>query len=591
MTTRRERHLDHIRPLLLLTTTLGLLCTVAVIVQMSFLSTIVSDVFLGHWQLAAVSPVLVSLLLAGLLRGTLNGAREGVAGWSAIRVKSRLRERLFAHLLRLGPAYAQGEHTGELVTAATEGIERLDAYISRYLPQTMLSVLAPVCIVLALVPVDLPSALLLLATGPIIVLLMVLVGTYAQGTIQRQWDGLSRMGAHFLDVVQGLPTVILFGREDAESQRVARIGERYRERTLKALRMAFLSGMVLEFLIAGAIGVVAVTLGVRLIDGSISFSRAFLVLLLAPEFYRPLRDLGAHRHAGMEGKAALARIAEILDTPPPVATAHAPSLTSSLDVPAPPHIGARPLAVEVCDVSYTYTGSPHRTLNGVTLRLEPGTETALVGRSGAGKSTLVNLLLRYLDMQDGSISVNGLPLRALPPTTWRNHVALVPQRPHLFAGSVRDNLRLGNPAATDGALAFAAEQAGAAEFIARLPRGYDTAIGERGARLSAGQAQRLAIARAFLKDAPLLILDEPTSCLDPDSEALIRAALRELARGRTVLVVAHRLATVRTATKIVVLEHGRVVEEGCHDELLHLGGAYARLVGLPLPSSILEVPA
>lgn len=581
MNKRAAQYLRPIHGSLLLVVALGLLGTATVVVQMTLLSHIVSQVFLSGARLAVVWPSLLLLLIVGLVRAALTGGRELLARRAGIRAKSALRARLFARLLRLGPMYSHDERTGELITTAVEGIDRLDAYISRYLPQIYLSVLVPLGIAAAIAPLDMTSAALLLVTAPIIPVLMVLVGKYAEQRIQRQWDGLTRMGAHFLDAVQGLPTLLLFGRDEAESARIARISERFRERTMQALRIAFLSGMVLEFMVACAIGVIAVTLGVRLLNGDIPFERAFLVLLLAPEFYRPLRDLGTHRHAGMEGQAALARIADILDTPPPVAASHAwrsPTVTRTTgDATARDPKGTLTLALH--DVRFTYDGSDHPALDGISLTLEAGTCTALVGRSGAGKSTLVSLLLRFLDPQGGTITANGLlRLDAVPVEDWRASVALVPQRPYLFAGSVRDNLRLARPAASDVEIVRAAALAGADTFIRSLPQGYETPIGERGARLSAGQAQRLAIARAFLKDAPLLILDEPTSHLDPESEALIRHALRDLMRGRTVLVVAHRLNTVKAADRIVVLERGRVVETGTPAALIGAGGAFARLI-------------
>jgi ATP-binding cassette subfamily C protein CydD len=490
--------------------------------------------------------------------------RETTAQQGAVRVKSDLRERLFAHVLRLGPAYARSERTGELTTTLTEGVERLDPYFARYLPQVLLSAVVPLLVVAYILPRDAASAVLLVVTAPVIPVMMVLVGSYAEEHTRRQWLALSRMGAHFLDALQGLPTLKAFGRVAAEEEKVERVSGEFRERTLKVLRYAFLSGLVLEFMTAAAIALVAVVLGVRLINGAISFQDAFLVLLLTPEFYRPLRELGIHRHAGMEGQAAAERIFEILDTPLPLDGTLQENLCGELEL-------------AFSGVRFTYPGRDLPALEGLTLTLPAGSSTAVVGRSGSGKSTLVGLLLRFLHPDAGVISANGVPIGDLPAVAWREHVALVPQRPHLFYGSVLENIRLAKPNATRSEVERAAALAGAAEFIRRMPHGYDTQIGERGQRLSGGEAQRLAIARAFLKDAALLVMDEPTSSLDPESERLVRDALDRLARGRTSLIVAHRLNTVSTADRIVVLHEGQVEETGTHAGLLERKGHYSLL--------------
>jgi ATP-binding cassette, subfamily C, bacterial CydD len=303
------------------------------------------------------------------------------------------------------------------------------------------------------------------------------------------------------------------------------------------------------------------------ISGNMPFEEAFLVLLLAPEFYRPLRELGVHRHAGMEGSAAADRIFEILSTP---VLARQGSGTHGPFTNEP--------TIAFSGVGYTYPGSDHTALSGLTLTLEAGKRTALVGRSGAGKSTLVNLLMRFVDPESGTIRANGVEITDMSVKTWRENVALVSQRPHLFYGSVLENISLARPEANREEVERAAELAGATEFIRRLPDGYTTEIGERGARLSGGEAQRIAIARAFLKDAPVLVMDEPTSSLDPESERLIQSALNRLSRGRTVLIIAHRLNTVYRADRIAVLEDGRLAETGTHRELIQRSGLYASLV-------------
>jgi ATP-binding cassette subfamily C protein CydD len=575
------RYITHVRGTLILTVIIGMLGTAVIIFQMALLSRVVNSVFLLHKGLAQVELLLLLLLGTIIVRAGLVWVREITAQRAAIHVKSELRQRLFAHLLQLGPAFSKGESTGELVATTSEGIERLDAYVSRYLPQLALGVLVPLLIVAFIFFNDWASAVILLVTAPVIPLLMMLVGSYAEKQVQRQWLALSRMSAYFLDAVQGLPTLKLFGSSEAARKRVALLSDGFRERTLKMLRVAFLSGMVLEFMTAAAIGLVAVTLGIRLLDGGISFESAFLILLLAPEFYRPLRELGVHRHAGMEGKAAAERIVKILETPVPVGADS--SLPSPIDRPGAERVSIpRPpdqLTVAFSGVTFAYPGSEHPALDDISLTLPAGTCTALVGRSGAGKSTLVNLLLRFMDVQSGHITVNDIPLAELPVEAWREYVALVPQRPYLFYGNVLANIRLAHPNASDDEVEQAAELAGAMEFIRKLPQGFSTEIGERGVRLSAGQAQRLAIARAFLKDAQLLILDEPTSSLDVKSELLIRQALERLTRNRTVLVIAHRYNTIANADRVAVLEHGKLVEAGESTAVLRGGSIYTHLVG------------
>jgi ATP-binding cassette, subfamily C, bacterial CydD len=466
-------------------------------------------------------------------------------------VKAVLRQRVYTHLLHLGPAYVRNERTGELAATLGEGIERLDAYLCRYLPQLLLSILIPLLTLLFVFPLDLLSALLLLLTAPIIPLLLFLVGSAAERQTRLQWVALSRMSAHFLDVVQGLPTLKLFGRGQMEQERVARISQAFREKTMDTLRLAFLSGAVLDFLVAMAIGLVAVMLGVRLLAHDITLRDALFVLLLAPEFYRPLRELGAARHAGLEGKASATRLVEILNQPLPV-----------LDTPVAVQSPIGGLEIVLHAVQYTYPDSAQATLYNIELTLPACTCTALVGRSGSGKSTLARLLLREMACCQGEITANGQPIAELPIELWRQCVALVPQRPYLFCDTILENIRLARPTASEDEICRAAELAGAREFIQRLPAGFATQVGEQGARLSAGQAQRIAIARAFLKDAPFLILDEPTSSLDPESEQAVRQALERLVQGRTVLLIAHRLNTLATANRVVVLEQGRLVEAG-----------------------------
>lgn len=550
----------------------------ATIAQVALLSRIVGAVLLDSAALTSVVLPTVGLMLSTAVRAVLIGARETVGLRTAAAVKGRLRRSALAHLLDLGPAYVRDERLGELIAVLGGGLERLDALVSRYLPQRILTVTGPFLVAAYLWWLDPLTAILLLVTAPVIALLMIAVGSYTEERTRAQWAALANLSAHLLDVIQGAPTLKLFGRESSEEARVARLGETFRAQTMQVLRQAFLSGLVLEVLTTAGIAVVAVELGLRLIDGVIGFGVALQGLLLAPEFYRPLRELGASRHAALEGKPVVDRIDAVLRTrmhvicaeqlPPAHGTRQATPVLESERTPEIAFVG----------VSYRYPEAPAFAVDHVSFSLAPGTRTAIVGPSGAGKTTLVQLLARFLEPTSGTIVAGGEPITQVTADAWRQCLALVPQDPYLFDASVLDNLRIARPDATLEEVRHAAGLAGADEFLSALPSGYNTRLGERGSRLSRGQAQRLAIARALLKDAPLLILDEPTSALDPDSERVVRENLDRLGDGRTVLVVAHRLSTVATADQMIVLRSGRIAEHGSPRELLDRNGVFASLV-------------
>ncbi len=550
-----------------LTVGLGFLGGVFTVLQAWFLSNTVDGAFLQRRALRALLPVILLLVGAIAARSITVWGSEVAASRMAAKVKLALRDRLFAHIVSLGPAYVHGERTGELTNTIVEGIEALDAYFSQYIPQLALAALIPATVLVFVFPLDSLSGAVMLVTVPVIPVFMVLIGSIADQLTKRQWESLSRMSAHFLDVLQGLTTLKILGRGRDQIQVIAMISDRFRRATLGVLRVAFLSALVLELAATISTAVVAVEVGLRLLYGHLEFRQAFFVLLLAPEFYLPLRLLGARFHAGMSGVAAAKRIFQVLETPLP-----------------PPPEKVRPLParlrfdIRFSGVSYAYQGGDRPALECVTFRIPHGKRTALVGPTGAGKSTVASLLLRFISPDAGRITVDGIPLEEVSRREWLSLVGWVPQTPYLFHGTVVENIRMARPDADMDDVIRAAKLAHAHEFVVEFPQGYDTLIGERGARLSGGQAQRVALARAFLKDAPFLILDEATSNLDPEVESLIQDAMERLMRGKTVLVIAHRLNTVRRADVIVVLDHGRVVETGAHGDLLRRGGLYARLV-------------
>jgi thiol reductant ABC exporter CydD subunit len=570
--TSRAARLD-----LVLTVALGLAGGVLLILQARFLSRIVTDVFLHRAVLDAVGPFLLALLILAVTRAGLTWGMQIAAGRMAARVKAELRERLSAHLLALGPAFAWGERTGELCNTATEGIEALDAYLTQYLPQLALAALIPLAILAFVLPLDPLSGVVLLVTAPLIPFFMNLIGSVADGLTRKQWTSLSRMSAHFLDVLQGLTTLKLLGRARDQIQVIAQVSDHFRQATMSVLRVAFLSALVLEMLATISTAVVAVQIGLRLLYGQLHFEGAFFVLLLAPEFYLPLRMLGTRFHAGMAGVAAARRIFEILDTRVPRGRGGGPE--------PEPRTAQNPLVgpIRFDRVSLTYDHERRPALQELTLDLLPGERLALVGPSGSGKSTVAHLLLRFIEPDSGDVTVGGLPLYEIPAPDWRKRVAWVPQNPYLFFDTVLDNLRLARPDATPDEVIAAARLAHAHAFITALPEGYQTVIGERGVRLSGGEAQRLALARAFLavqgpQPAQLLVLDEATANLDPEHDRLIQESVGRLLPGRTALIIAHRLTTLVHADRIAVMENGRLVGSGTHQELLEASELYRRLL-------------
>lgn len=527
--------------------------------------------------LAEVQPWLWPLLGLYLARALLAWLAERAAFRAAARVKLALRDRLFRHIQALGPRYLSGERSGALVESLVKGIEDLEPYYARFLPARTLAAMVPLAILAVVLPLDWLSGLVLLVAAPLIPLFMVLIGQGAEALNQRQWRRLARLSSHFLDAIQGLPTLKLFNASRREAEAIARVSQDYRHATMQVLRVAFLSSAVLEFVASLSIALVAVFIGFRLyrLDlplphalgvPEIDFFTGFFVLLLAPEFFLPLRSLGTHYHGRMEAIAAAGPLIEILETPLPQGTQGTATL-------------ARGAALHLHLEGVHFAYEPGReALKGLSLELRPGERVALVGTSGAGKTTVVNLLLGFLRPDTGRILVNGMDLAAIDPADWRRHLAWVPQNPRLFRGTLLDNIRLGAPEADLEAVRAAARRARAADFIEALSQGYESLVGERGLGLSGGQIQRVALARAFLRDAPLVILDEPTASLDPASEVLVQQGIDDLARGRALLVVAHRLKTVRGADRILVLDSGRVCEEGDHASLMAADGPYRRLV-------------
>lgn len=517
---------------------LGALGAGLVIAQAMLLAELIVSSFEQRFDTGDLTTPLLLLAAVALGRALVSWLTELAAHRASAAVTSELRMRLVERAGQLGPGWLGGQRTGSLIALATRGVDALDDYFARYLPQLGLAVVVPVAVLARIVTEDWVSAAIIVVTLPLIPLFMALIGWATQSRMDRQWGLLSRLSGHFLDVVAGLPTLKIFGRAKAQAESIRRITHDYRRATLRTLRIAFLSSFALELLATLSVALVAVTIGMRLVHGDMDLYTGLVILVLAPEAYLPLRQVGAQYHAAAEGLAAAEEVFAVLETPVPD--------TGTRAAPA----GA--LAFE--GVTVRYPGRDAPAVREAAFTVEPGETVALVGPSGCGKTTLLQAALGFVAPAEGRVTVGGTDLAEVDREQWHQRIAWVPQRPQLFAGTVAENVRLARPDASDAEVARALEQAGAQEFVAGLPSGAETELGEDGAGLSAGQRQRIALARAFLADRPVLLLDEPTASLDGASEEAVVEAVRRLAVGRTVLLVVHRPALLAVADRVVRLD-------------------------------------
>jgi thiol reductant ABC exporter CydD subunit len=519
-----------------------------VVAQAALLADAIARAFLHGASLADLRGPLIALAVVLAARALTAGAFELSGRRGAAAAMSELRARLARQLLVRRPL-RPAERVGELAATAVQGVDALEAYLAGYVPQLLLGATVPLAVLAWIAPRDPVAAALLAVTIPLLILFMALVGRSARDAARRRHRVLSLLGAHFLDVVRGLETLRAHNREAAQADTIAAVGDRYRAETMATLRVAFLSALVLELVAMLGTALVAAAIGLQLVAGALTLQVGLAALLLAPELYAPLRDVGRQFHASADGLAAAQRIFAVLEQPASVRAPAAPV--------AAPDPGVHGLRFE--RVSFAHGERAGTALDGVELELAPGAVTALVGPSGAGKSTLAALALRLADPDGGRVSCGGVELRDVDPDDWRARVAWVPQRPRLLAGTVAEYLRPAGAAPPAARVRAALEAAGAARFVGALPAGLDTRIGDGGRALSAGEAQRLALARAFLRDAPLLVLDEPTAQLDAATAAGVADAIARRAPGRTVLLITHDPALAARADRVVELRRGRLV--------------------------------
>ena len=548
------------------TVMMGLVAAIVGVSRFVFLGSLIALVYRGAPAAALLLPA-AAVAAVVLLRGLLEHTRTMLAHRTAARVQEVLRLALYDKVAELGPAWFADERTGGVMLSVVDGVEQLQTFFGQYVPQLAIAALTPVAMFAIIAFWDVPVAALMLVCALVCLVLPALFNRLNQRVSIAHRLSLKSFGAEFLDAIQGLATLKAFGQSTAYGRMLAQKARELSAATMKMLATNLITRGVIDVGI-GVGAAAALALGVyRLTHGLMTLPALLIVLMAGTEIFRPLRDFRTVLHDGMVGQAAAIGINALLQGSAPL-----------------PKGGARPAAPLVPSIAFThvrfaYPGGRGDALDGLSLNVAVGERVGIVGPSGSGKSTIAALLLRLYDPQSGAVRIGDIDLMSLDPEAARAEIAVVRQDTYLFHGTVEDNLRLGKPNATPAELVAAVRAANAHDFIAALPQGYATVIGERGLRLSGGQRQRLAIARALLRDAPILILDEALSSVDAENEAVIQSALDRLMAGRTTLILAHRLSSVIDADRILVLDRGRVVESGSHDELMRLNGAYRRLMG------------
>lgn len=554
---RLLRHARASRSLLAACVALGTVTAGLVLAQAELLSRGIArvvDAGRAGGGAGSIASILTAFAAVIVVRAAVSWAQDVAARRAAVAAKSQLRRKLVSHVATRGVGLGPGVARAEVATLAGRGLDALDDYFGRYLPQLVLAVIVPMAVIARLLTVDVTATLIVVLTLPLIPVFMILVGRATEAANARRWRALTRLSHHFLDVATGLPTLKAFGRAKAQAETVRATTDRYRTTTMKTLRIAFLSSLTLELLATLSVALVAVSIGLRLVDGALDLRTGLLVIVLAPEAYLPIRQVGAHYHASAEGIAAAGEVFAELET----------ALPRTTGLPAPDLRLAGPLEVDALRVVH-----PDREIaapDAVSFNVRPGQIVAVVGPSGSGKTTLLGALLGFVPPTSGTIRLHGfdgpVDLTACDLATWRAQIAWVPQRPYLLEGTVDDNVRLSRPDATPHQVRTALDDAGLAHMAA------DRAVGEHGAGLSAGEQRRVAIARALLRRAPLLLLDEPTAGLDEETERAVLASITAAARHAAVVLATHRPAALAIADTVV-----EITARATGADLLTIAGA------------------
>ena len=542
----------------------ALTTAVVILIQMYSLSVLIDAAFLQGWNVLNHGQYLIFLFGAVAVRAVMAWTDKWLGMKMSIHQKARYRKELLHKIHEIGPVRIKGEKTGELIGLQLNGIEKLDDFYSLYIPAAIRMGAIPLIIFGVVMWLDWPSGLVFMITGPLIPIFMYLIGTRAGEKIREQWGTFRRLNAHFLDTIQGMDTLKLFGREESAGRSINNVSRMFRITTMRVLKIAFLSGMILELAASVSTAVVAVEIGVRLIEGMVGFQVGLFVLLLAPEFYLPFRTFGSAHHAGMEGAEAGSRLFELFD--------HAHSETQKRENSVE-MVSDSPTHIQIKNLRFRYPGSENYILNGVNLTLQENEVHTLAGASGEGKTTLKNVLSTLIPYEEGEILVNGSSLTRLEPRHWKAQISYLSQFPHFFPGSIEDNIRMGSRNAADEEIIEASRLAQAHAFISLLPNGYQTVLGEDGLNLSGGERQRIALARTFLNKSPIYFLDEPGSFLNKELEVALMSSIKKLAKNSIVFILSHQQQTMMASDRISLLRHGAIAESGPASEIVAAGDA------------------
>ncbi|MBZ0184033.1 MAG: thiol reductant ABC exporter subunit CydD [Melioribacteraceae bacterium] len=548
----------------------GLSASAFTLLSAFILSRVINNVFLNNAGLSDVFSLLIIFLIFTAVKSLLVWIQNYFAVELTASIKVQLRNKILLKLEESGPENISLERTGEITNTLLKGVDKLDDYLGKFLPQLFLSALIPILILIFVFPIDLLTGIVFIVTAPIIPLFMFLIGSAAEKKNKKQWYTLSRMNAYFFDVLQGIVTLKLFNRTKDVLIKIEKISDVFRIKTLAVLKIAFISSLVLEVASTLSVAVIAVEIGLRLLYSDFPFVNALFILIIAPEFYLPMRMLGASYHAGMEGVAAFERVADLISdkTKSEITNSYL-----SYD-----YNSATNKNIEFRNIYYSYPGSEKEVLKDISFKAEQNTITAFVGESGAGKSTFMKLLLGFIKPEKGKILIGENDLSEIDAKSWRNNISWLPQNPHLFSGTILDNIKIADSNADFDSVIEAAKNAQIHNFIMSLPKGYNTEIGENGAKLSGGERQRVALARAYLRNSPIIIADEPTSNLDLIVEQEIMNDMYKLFADKTVILIAHRLHTIEKADSIIVMRNGEIIDTGSHSELLKRKGYYKELI-------------